>query len=92
LKSGSYKGKETLGMISTLAVNCTPISDCSQDARKTAAETASDEMLMGAVWALCEFSLLVSQQNHSNLSFTALDDELEPFYEKKIAFRDPKMS
>jgi len=79
-------------MIRTLAVNCALILDCSQDARKTAAETASDEMVMGAVRALCEFSLLVSQQNHSDLSLTALDNPLKRFYKMKGAFREQKMS
>jgi len=49
MKSGSWQGKEIRGMIRTLAVSCTPILDCSQDAGKTVAETASDEMVMGAV-------------------------------------------
>jgi len=88
MKTGSWQGKVIWGMIRTLAVNCAPILDCSQDAGKTAAETASDEMVMEAVRALCEFSLLVSQQNHSNLSLTALDDALKRFYTKKGAFRD----
>jgi len=69
-------------MIRTLTVNCAPILVCSTDDRKTAAETASDEMVMGAVQALCEFSLLVSQQNHSDLSLQALDDTLKRFYQK----------
>jgi len=67
-------------------VNCTPISDCSQDAGKTAVETASDEMVMGAVLAPCEFSLLVSQQNHSDRSLTALDNALKQFYKMKGDF------
>jgi len=92
MKSGSWQGKEIRGMIRTLAVNCAPILDCSQDAGKTAAETASDEMVMGAVRALCQLSLLVSQQNHSDLSLAALDDALKRFYKKKGAFRDQKMS
>jgi len=79
-------------MIRTVAVNCAPILDCSQDAGNTAAETASDEMVMGAVRALCEFSLLVSQQNHSDLSLAALDDALKQFYTKKGDVRDQKMS
>jgi len=79
-------------MIRTLAVNCAPILDCSQDAGKTAAQTASDEMVMGAVQALCEISRLVSQQNHSDLSLAALDDALKQFHKKKGAFRDQKMS
>jgi len=59
--SGYWQGKEIWGMIRTLVVNCAPIVDCSQDAGKTAVEIASDEMVMGAVQALGEFSLHVSQ-------------------------------
>jgi hypothetical protein len=44
------------------------------------------------VRALCEFSLLVSQQNHSDLSLTALDYALKRFNKKNGAFRDQKMS
>jgi len=79
-------------MIRTLSANCAPILDCSKDDGKTVSETASDEMVMGAVQALCEFSLLVSQQNHSDLSLTALDDALNRFYKKKGAFRHQEMS
>jgi len=79
-------------MIRTLAVNCAAMLDCSQDAGKTVAETASDEIVMGAVRALCEFSLLVSQHNHSNQSLAALDDALKQFYKKRSAFQDQKMS
>jgi len=78
-------------MIWTLAVNCTPILDCSKDDRKTVAEEASDAMVMGAVRALCEFSLLVSQHNHSDLSLKALDDALKRFYRKKGIFGEQKM-
>jgi hypothetical protein len=79
-------------MIRTLAVNCAPILVCSKDDRKTAAETASDEMVMGAVQALCEFSLLVSKQNYSDLSLKALGNALKEFYRKKGIFREQKMS
>jgi hypothetical protein len=48
LKSGTWQGKEIRGMIRTLAVNCAPILVCFKDERKSAAETASDEMVMGA--------------------------------------------
>jgi len=92
VKCGTWQGEEIRGMIRTLAVNCAPILVCSTDDRKTAAETASDGMVMGAVRALCEFSLLVSQQNHSDLSLKALNDALKRFYKKKGAFRDEKMS
>jgi hypothetical protein len=92
LKNGTWQGKEIRGMIRTLAVNCAPILVCSTDDGKTAAQTASDEMAMGAVRALFEFSLLVSQQNHSDLSLKALDDALKRFYLKKGIFREQKMS
>jgi len=46
-------------------------------------ETASEEMVMGAVQTLCELSELVSQQNHSDLFLTVLDDALKRFYKKK---------
>jgi len=92
MKSGPWQGQEIRGRIRTLAVNWAPILDGSQDAGKTAAETASDEMVMGAVQASCEFSLLVSQQNHSDLSLAAPDDALKGYHKKKGAFRHHKMS
>jgi len=46
---------------------------------------------MGAVQALCEFFLLVSQQNHSDLFLTALHNAVEQLYKKKGAFRDQQM-
>jgi len=49
--SGIWQGKEICGMIRTLAVNCPPIQVCSEDDGKTEAETASNEMVMGAVRA-----------------------------------------
>jgi hypothetical protein len=92
MKSGSWQGKEIQGMIRILAANCAPILDCSKDDGKTPAETASDEMVMGAVQASFDFSLLVSQENHSDLSLTVLDSALKRFYKRKGAFRDQKMS
>jgi len=91
LKSGTWQGKEIRGMIRTLAVNCAPILVCSTDDGKTAAETASDEMVMAAVRAECEFSLLVSRQNHSDVSLKAPDDALKRFYQKKGIVRELKM-
>jgi hypothetical protein len=91
MKTSSWQGKEIRGMIRNLAVNCTPILDCSKDEGKTPAEIASDQIVMGAVRALCEFSPLVSQQNHSDLSLTALEDALTRFHEKG-AFREQKTS
>jgi len=55
------------------------------------AENASDEMVMGAVRALCELSVLVGQQNHSNQSLKALDDAMMGFCPKKGIFREQKM-
>jgi hypothetical protein len=60
----------------------------SKDDGKTAAENDSDTMVMGAVRALSEFSPLVSQQNHSDLSLKALEDALKRFYQKKCIFRE----
>jgi len=91
LKISSWPGKDNWGMIRTLAVNCAPILDCCQHAWKTAVETASDEFKMGAVWALCEFSRLVSHRNHSDLSLAALDDALKRFCKAKGAFQELKM-
>jgi hypothetical protein len=91
LKSGTWQGKEIRGIFRTLAVSCTPILVCSTDDRKPATETASDEMVMGAVRALSEFSPLVSQQNHLDLSLNSLDNALNQFYKKKGAFQDEKM-
>jgi hypothetical protein len=91
LKSGTWQSNEIRGMIRTLAVNCAPILVCSTDDGKTAADTASDEIVMGAVRALSEFTLLVSQQNHSKLSLKALDDALKRFDQRKGIFPEQKM-
>ena len=47
---------------------------------------------MRPVRELCEFSLHVSLQNHSDLSLKALDDALKRFYQKKGIFQEQKMS
>jgi len=62
------------------------------DNGKTAAEITSDAMVMGAMWALCKFSLLVSQQNHSDLFHTALADALKRCYQKKGIVWEQKRS
>jgi len=79
-------------MIRILAVNFTSILDCSHDASKTAAENASNEMVMGAVQASCEFSLLVSQQNHLHRFLKAQDDALKQCYQKQCIFLELKLS
>jgi hypothetical protein len=92
LKSGTWQGKEISGMIRTHTVNCAPILDFSKDYEKTVAENASDENIMVPLGALCKFSLLVSPQNHMDLSRKALDDTLKSFYQKKAIFGEQKMS
>jgi len=69
-------------------VNWTTNLDCSEDDGKTVAGNASVEMVMGAVRALYEFSLLVALQNHSDLLLKALDDALMRLYLKKGIFRE----
>jgi len=91
LERGTWQGIELCGIIRTLSVNRAPILDCSHNAGETAAENASDEMVLRAMWALCEFSSLVSQQNHSDQSLKALDDALKRHYQRKGIFREQKM-
>jgi len=76
MKGSAWQGKLFSGMIRTLAVNWAPILDYTKDDGKTPVETASDEMVEGAMRASCEFSLLVSQQHYSDLSLRVLDDAL----------------
>jgi hypothetical protein len=91
LNCGTWQCEGICGMIRTLAVNFASILVCSKDDRKTAAATASDEIVMGAVLALCEFSLHASQQNHSDLSLKARDDARKLLYQKKGIPRKQKM-
>jgi len=49
-------------------------------------------MVIGAVRALWESSLLVSQQHHSDLSLKALGDALKQFYMMQAIFREQKIS
>jgi len=90
LRSGTWHDKEICGMIRTLAVNCAPILVCSKDDQKTVFKTASNEMVMGAEWALREFAVLVSQ-DHSDLSLKALDDAHKWFYLKKCILWEQRM-
>jgi len=91
-ESGTWQGKEIGGMIRTLTVNCAPILVCSKDDGKTVAGKASDEVVMGAVRALRQYSLLVSQQNHFDLPLKALEDALKRFSQKKGICWEQKMS
>jgi len=92
VNNSSWKWKEIRAMNRLLAVNCTPILDSTLDDRNTAVETASNEMAMGVVWALCEFALLVSWHNHLEQSLPALDNALMHCYKIKGAFQVEKMS
>ena len=92
LESGTWQDTAIRGVIRTLAVKCAPIVVCSKDDRNTAVQTASIEMVMGAVRALCEFSLLISQQNHSDLFLKALDNALKRFDQKQGIFRAQNIS
>jgi len=62
VKTSSGWGGEIWEIVRPVAMNYTPIVDRSKDVGNIAAETASGELAMGAVQALCVFSLLVSQQ------------------------------
>jgi hypothetical protein len=62
------------------------IPNCSKNLSKTVVDMTSDEMGMGAVQALFEFSLLVFQQNHSELSFTALENALKRVHKTRVIF------
>ena len=56
------------------------------------AETASDELVVGAVEVLCEYKLYISQQNYSDLSLNTLDNALQRFYLQKGVFGEKNMS
>jgi len=73
-------------MIRTLGVNCSLFLVSSKDHGKTEVDKASDEMVIGAVPALCQFSLHVSQRNHLGQSLKALDNALKRFYKEKGIF------
>jgi hypothetical protein len=89
-KSGTWEGKEIGVMIRTLPVKWAPIVVRCKDDSKTGVETDSNKMVMGAVQTLCEFSLLVSKQNHFDLSLTALHDALKQFSRQWESFRNRK--
>jgi hypothetical protein len=74
MKYSTLPVKEIWGIIRTLAVHWAPIVDSCHDGGNTAAVTDYDEMLMGAVRALRQFSLHVSKENHCDLFRGAPDD------------------
>jgi hypothetical protein len=89
LKSGTWQGKEICEMIRTPVVNCASILVYSKYDGKTVAETATCEMVIGAVRALCE--LLVCKRSHSDLSLNPLHDGLKQIHQKKGIFREHYM-
>jgi len=91
MKSSLCEGKGPWGNIRILAVNWKPILAWSKDEETTLAETAPDEYITEAVRPLCEFSPLVSQQNHTNGTLTALHDTQKWLYKKNGAFRAQQM-
>jgi hypothetical protein len=76
----------------TLEVNCIPILVNSNNTGQCGAATVPDAMVMGEEWALCEFSLLVSQGIHSNLFLNALDNTVVRYEKKTSGFLVQKMS
>jgi hypothetical protein len=66
-----------------LATNLASITDFSKNYSKTVNDAACDEMSTVAVHALCENSLLLSQQNHSDVFIILLDEVLKQFCEKQ---------
>jgi len=60
-KIGTWQGIEMCGIIRTLAANWSAILVWFRDDAKIAAETASDELVMGAVWTSGQFTLHISQ-------------------------------
>jgi len=58
----------------------------------TEVEIASNEMAFETVRASREFSVLVSQQNNSDLSLKGLDDALKQFSQKIGIFWEKKMA
>jgi len=90
-KSESSQGIEIWGIIRLQAVNYTSILINSNDDRESAAETPSDEMIMGVVHTQCEFSLLVSQPTHSDLSLKELYSTLKQFCQNERVYQEQKL-
>jgi len=67
-------------MIRALDINSSPFVVRSNHDGKSAAETPFDAMVMESVGALCQFCLLVSQQNNPEVSLKILDNALKRFY------------
>jgi hypothetical protein len=88
LDCSSWQRKQIDGMIRTQILIWAPRPDCLLDDKDNVAENACDEVVMVAVGALCECSLHVSQQHHSDLSLKALDDAPRRFYLSNGMFQE----
>jgi len=77
-------------MIGTLVIKCDVALDSTMDNENIAVEIASNELVMGAVPALCEFSPHVSQENHSDISLKAQNDALMQFTRRRVLFNNRK--
>lgn len=90
-KTSPWQGVEIQDMIRTQAVHWALILNCFKDDRRPPAKTASIEMVLEEVRALCEWSLLDSQQDQTDLSLTAVVDTMNTFSKNKGAFRHQNM-
>jgi len=90
-KSGSCQGNDICGMIRISERNYTWILTSSKNHRKAMGDTAPDDMVMGAVQALCEFCVHLSQQNDYDLSHKAVDNSLTWFFMTNCVFWEPKI-
>lgn len=92
IETSAWQGSEVWGICRKVAITCDPLSLSSNDNEKTVVGSALDEMVIGAVYILCEFSLLVSSQNHHDLSLKALDNPLNNFAKKMHSVQLQKVS
>jgi len=75
-----------------VAITCDPLIISCNDIEKSVVDAAFDEMVIGAVFVLCEFSLLVSSQNHHDLSLKALNNPLNNFEMELNSFQQQTVS
>lgn len=75
----------------TLVVNSASIPFSSNDDMIFEILTASDDMVIGAVWQLFELSLLVSKYKHCKQSLKAPDGVLKLVYHNTGVFRKQTM-
>lgn len=86
-KTDTSQGNAISGIVRTVAANCTLIVVSSTEDANNAAGTASDNILLGAVQALCKYFLHFNKHNHSALFLAALDITLKQFIECRTFYR-----